>query len=612
MDAYLIDGNTRHALTEPVSVIGRDRRTCTITFEDELLSRRHAYIVRQRDDAFIVMDMNSSNGVQVNGRQVTHAPLHDGDTVQLGGIQLTFRLEGKPEPKPAAPAEDIGLELHRGGGGTSDSAEFTRVLREKTLVMEMAKESKAARSDFDKLLILYKVNQIVSSETDMERLLARIAELAMEVFDADRVSITFRTADGKLAPRLQRARDRDEVESGLQHISQSISEHCLAKGEAIVTDDALVDGRFQKSGSIQMFNIRSAMCSPLTHRDRHFGVLYVDNRIQGEVFDEEDLRLLEAFADGVSVAIVNSQLIHELRRSLQQLAQQQEALVQGEKLAAMGQLSAGISHEIRNPLTAISGYVQFYFMKFPPGSPFYDRMQKIEDALEQINGIVEGLLDLARKGEGRMELCSLQGILEATLKISEVSLRRQGKVDIRRDFAEDVPEVIGDRRQLQQVFLNMMVNSSQAMAEGGVLTVRTRRGPPDASGEPTAEVIFEDNGCGIPPEIQATIFHAFVTRGKKGGTGLGLSISKNIVDLHGGTIELESQVGRGTRFTIRLVKDGRAARSEPRDVSLPETPSTPSITGLNGFEDSAPTFSVSDVLGDKASGGESSGSGGEP
>jgi signal transduction histidine kinase len=291
----------------------------------------------------------------------------------------------------------------------------------------------------------------------------------------------------------------------------------------------------------------------------------------------------------------------------------------------MGQLSAGISHEIRNPLTAISGYVQFYFMKFPPGSPFYDRMQKIEDALEQINGIVEGLLDLARKGEGRMEVCHVQAILEATLKISEVSLRRQGKVEIRKDFAEEVPEIVGDRRQLQQVFLNMMVNASQAMADGGVLTVRTRKGPPDASGEPMAEVVFEDNGCGIPPEIQATIFHAFVTRGKKGGTGLGLSISKNIVDLHGGTIELESQVGRGTRFIIRLPKDGRSARSEPRDASLPETPSTPTLTGLTGFDDSAPTFSVSEVLqgqkpgegspgggGPAGSGGESSGSGGEP
>ena len=610
MDAYLIDGNTRHALTEPVTVVGRDRRTCTITFEDELLSRRHAYIVRQREGAFLVMDMNSSNGVQVNGRQVTHAPLHDGDSVTLGGVQLTFRLEGKQEPEPIRSAPEMGLELQRGGGGKSDSAEFTRVLKQKTLVMEMAKESKAARSDFDKLLILYKVNQIVSSETEMERLLGRVSELALEVFDADRVSITFRTADGKLAPRLQRARDRDEVESGLQHISQSISEHCLKKGEAIVTDDALVDGRFQKSGSIQMFNIRSAMCSPLTHRDRHFGVLYVDNRIQGEVFDEEDLRLLEAFADGVSVAIVNSQLIHELRRSLQQLAQQQEALVQGEKLAAMGQLSAGISHEIRNPLTAISGYVQFYFMKFPPGSPFYDRMQKIEDALEQINGIVEGLLDLARKGEGRMETCSLQAILEATLKLSEVSLRRQGKVEIRRDFGEGVPEIIGDRRQLQQVFLNMMVNASQAMTESGVLTVRTRKGPPDEGGQDTAEVIFEDNGCGIPEEIQATIFHAFVTRGKKGGTGLGLSISKNIIDLHGGSITLDSQVGRGTRFTIRLPQDGRQARSEVRDASLPETPSTPNITGLDGFEDSAPTFSVSDVLGGKGPAG-TSGTGGD-
>lgn len=601
MKAFLNDGRQDHPLTQAVTVIGRDHQHCNMVFGDELLSRRHCSVVRVADDEYVLLDMNSSNGVVVNGSRIHQHTLRPGDRVELGGVLLSFRLEGAAEGREAA----------RGpGGGTApmagrmpnprDSSEFVRVLRQKTLVMDAAQVKKSLRSDFDKLLILYQVMQLVSEETDLDRLLTRVAEFALDVLDADRVSIMFRTADGKLVPRLQKARDRESVESGLQHISQSISEFCLQRGEAIITNDALVDKRFQQSGSIQMFNIRSAMCSPLSHRDRHFGVLYVDNRIQGEVFGDDDLRLLEAFADSVAVAIVNSQLIHELRKSLQQLAQQQEALVQSEKLAAMGQLSAGISHEIRNPLTAISGYVQFFFMKFPPGAPFYDKMQKVEAALDQINGIVEGLLDLARKGEGRMEHCHVQAILEQTLKVAEISLKRNGKVQVQRFFGEGVPQITGDRRQLQQVFLNMMVNASQAMPEGGVLSISTRPGPVDHRGGATVEVLFQDNGCGIPPEIQATIFQPFVTRGKKGGTGLGLSISKNIIDLHGGEILLKSNPEQGTTFLIRLPVDPGAARQVKQEAAQRAPGGTEEP---QPFGESQPELAFDSLLGGKLPGG---------
>ncbi|NUP98578.1 MAG: GAF domain-containing protein [Armatimonadetes bacterium] len=360
-----------------------------------------------------------------------------------------------------------------------------------------------------------------------------------------------RTAEGLVA-KVQRARDREQFESGLVEISKSISEFCLSKNEAIITQDALVDGRFQKSGSIQMFNIRSAMCSPLSNKDEPFGVIYVDNRIHGDSFTEDDLKLLEAFADSVSIAIVNSRLIHELKKSLAQLKQQQEALIQHEKLAAMGQLSAGIAHEVRGPLTAISGYVQYYFAKFPPGSPFYEKMQRIEDSLESINGIVEGLLDVARKGEGRRERVSLAAVLESTLKVAEHALIKLGNIKLVKDVTPDLPPCHADRRQLQQVFLNMVVNGGQAMPQGGTLTLTVRAGPKKSDGRPTVEVVFADTGVGMSPEVRAQIFHPFFTKGKKGGTGLGLSISKSIIDAHGGEIALESELGKGTTFTLRF------------------------------------------------------------
>jgi len=169
-----------------------------------------------------------------------------------------------------------------------------------------------------------------------------------------------------------------------------------------------------------------------------------------------------------------------------------------------------------------------------------------------------------------------------------------------REYGSDVPEIMGDPRQLQQVFLNMMVNASQAMQEGGRLTIGTRKGPATSDGEATVEVVFRDTGCGIPPEIQATIFHPFVTRGKKGGTGLGLSISKNIIDLHGGEVVLESELGKGTTFVIRLLVQGpRAQRLKAEVAAQPSAPGAPQVTG----DTSSPEFHVrSLVSGDPGSG----------
>lgn len=605
MDAYFDDGREKHILPGGVSVLGRDRRTCNLVFDDELLSRRHAYVLGQPDGTWMIMDINSSNGIQVNGRAIEYVRLHDGDKVELGGLSFTFHCP----PPPSDPRVQAGGDPSSSGRLRTSSQEFVRVLRDQTVVLPGVPKSEL-RSDFDKLLILYKVNRLVTSETDLDTLLKRVVDLAMEVLDADRVSIMFRTKDG-LTPRLQRARDREEIERGLQHISQSISEFCLQKLEPVITKDALIDKRFQKSGSIQMYNIRSAMCSPLMNKEEAFGVLYVDNRIHGECFDDDDLRLLEAFADSVAIAIVNSQLISRLRDSYQQVKQQQEALVQGEKLAAMGQLSAGISHEIRGPLTAISGYVQLYFAKYKEDAPFYQRMRRIEESLETINSIVSGLLDLARKGEGRMAPCGVRKILESTLKIAEHSLTKVGTIKVLREFAPRMPEVHGDRRQLQQVFLNMMLNAAQAMPNGGTLTIGAREGPPLPDGQATVEAYFRDTGVGIPDEVKSQLFQPFFTQGKKGGTGLGLSISKNIVDLHAGSILIDSEVGKGTTFVIRLPALGQSSRlgtdarnERPAEDPMADTaPSIPPGGGPETMLDTNPELNVDKVVESAPAGG---------
>ncbi len=181
------------------------------------------------------------------------------------------------------------------------------------------------------------------------------------------------------------------------------------------------------------------------------------------------------------------------------------------------------------------------------------KMKVIEQALLQINKIVEGLLGFSRKSESSLETTTSEQIIEDTLVIAEHSLARYSNVKIERKFTPDLPQIHVDKRQVQQVFLNFMMNAAQAMPEGGTLTIMNRMvADKNNPSKKFVETIFRDTGIGIPKEKFEKLFQPFYTEGKKGGTGLGLSISKSIIEKHGGCIYLDSKVGVGTTFFIRL------------------------------------------------------------
>ncbi len=563
MSAYLEQDGSRYELGD-YCIIGRDL-SCTYCFDDELLSRRHASIVRCGEGRYLLLDLNSSNGVYVNGDEIRECFLEDGDEILMGAQRFVFRHDAETGRRGASG----GLASMRAGpAGTSSSSgaptavirredssgsAIDRIVYEDTLAL-LRKKAIDRDDVITKLVILYKVGRIVSSVLELDELLSKVIDLALEVLNADRgLIMLYDKKAGKLVHKVSRSRDREQLESGLRNISFSIANYTFKQGRPVLTEDALIDRRFQSSGSIQMYNIRSAMCVPLVAQEEQLGVLYVDNRIQAHSFSEEDLKLLQAFSDQVAIAIKNTILYEQLKRSLKQIQQQQEALIQSEKMAAMGQLSAGVAHEIRNPLTAISGYVQLYFAKHDESEPFYSKMKVIEQALDQINRIVEGLLGFSRKSESRSEQADVNELVEKTLVIAEHTLSRYNKVKVIRKYAENLEQVLVDPRQMQQVFLNFMINAAQAMPEGGTLTIETRglvdRKNPERK---FVEVIFRDTGVGIPKEKQELIFKPFFTEGKKDGTGLGLSISKSIVEKHRGVIRLESEVGKGTSFYIRL------------------------------------------------------------
>jgi two-component system NtrC family sensor kinase len=216
-----------------------------------------------------------------------------------------------------------------------------------------------------------------------------------------------------------------------------------------------------------------------------------------------------------------------------------------EKLAAIAILTAGIAHDVGAPMTAILGYAEM-MQKSLTDEKNQRRAGIIVEQAKRISELIQALLNMARPGVRAFISVGLGQILHKSLEFYREKLRSRG-IEVERSF-ETVPPVAGDPDRLQQVFLNLVINAADAMPDGGTLRVTLRS--PDAN---QVEVRISDTGAGIRPDDLTRIFEPFYTTKERGsGTGLGLIVAKTIIDEHNGVISVESEVGRGTEFTIRF------------------------------------------------------------
>jgi signal transduction histidine kinase len=221
-------------------------------------------------------------------------------------------------------------------------------------------------------------------------------------------------------------------------------------------------------------------------------------------------------------------------------------IFQTEKLAAVGQLVSGITHEINNPLFVISGRTDMMLAAKPLGKKLKKNLKIISAQIDQIRKLVDSFLCFTRKTPPNTEPLDLNKAIKSVLPFLSYHKLPAKEIKVKKFFAKGLPKIKGDSSQLQEVFLNLFINAYQAMPEGGVLTIKTGNISDD-----WALVEISDTGCGITPEGLKNLFMPFFST-KKEGTGLGLSICYNIVKNHNGSITVESQVGKGTVFTLKF------------------------------------------------------------
>jgi signal transduction histidine kinase len=316
----------------------------------------------------------------------------------------------------------------------------------------------------------------------------------------------------------------------------------VRRKKALQVANVQSDTRYQNVELARCEGLVSLLSVPLIFAGQSIGALSVYTA-RPYSFSNEEIRILSALAELSAIAI-------EKARLYERIVDVEEQLRQNEKLSALGLLAAEVAHEIRNPLTVMKLLYHSLDLKFEAKDPRAKDAQIIESKIEHLNKIVEQILDFARTTEPRFTPVNLNDLVDELGLLVRHKLSNQG-IKLVRNLQPDLPLVPGDAPQLEQAFLNLILNATEAMAAGGTLTIRSRS---LTVAEKVSQVAieFKDTGAGMSKEQQSQAFKAVLATTKAKGTGLGLAIVGRIIETHQGEIRIRSHEGRGTTISIKL------------------------------------------------------------
>ena len=380
---------------------------------------------------------------------------------------------------------------------------------------------------------------------DREALEASLAARIRELFDPDRLIVLEPDAEAAFRPTLSFGLEGAGLETVSVPGRGKLARWLTVNETAFVLDRQPGVLEFLDPAERDLFRtLRLHVAVPMISLNRLTGILLLGFDRSLRSLGRGDLELLGLLARQASLAFENTALYREQRERL-------DRLHRAERLAAVGQLAAGVAHEIRNPLTAIRSTMQYLLQGLDAAEPKHQLVEELLSEVDRINSTVGGLLSLSRSGEVRLVEVDLLDPLARAVQLLRARAAEQG-VEIAASLPPEPVPVRGDAGQLKQVFLNLLLNAVQAMPGGGQVRVTV------AKREGAAHVRIADTGPGIPPEALRRVFDPFYTT-KSDGTGLGLAICHGIVEQHQGEIEVESEEGRGTTVSIRLPLAGRQA-----------------------------------------------------
>lgn len=396
--------------------------------------------------------------------------------------------------------------------------------------------------EIDRLRHLYKISQSMQT-LELDKILHLILEGVTKSIGFDRARLYLvDERENILRCKMAVGIEKDKIKD----ITLPVEEKESIAGRAViekkpyvihdVTDDPRVNPYLKK-----LFNLKSFAAAPLIGKEKVWGVITADNLYSDRKITDEQVEALVAFSNQAGMAVENASMYERLKKSSRKL---EEQLLQSSKLAALGQLSAGIAHELRNPLTSIKVLINSISARIEPRGSVKEDIDVIESEIERMNGIIKQFLDFSRPAELSLSRININSILKDTLKLITYELEEQD-ISVSKMFGDNLPQIEADKEQLKQVFLNVILNSIQAMPEGGKITIKT------SCEDGYINISIKDTGKGIPDNVRHRLFEPFFTT-RPEGLGLGLCIMKRIIDNHKGDIKIDSEFGKWTMVIVKL------------------------------------------------------------
>ncbi|MEQ9500860.1 MAG: ATP-binding protein [Deltaproteobacteria bacterium] len=554
------------------AVVGRSA-DCDVHLSDQRLSRRHAKLIVD-GERLCIEDLGGANGTFINGRRlVERATLQDGDIVELGKSKLRVGAEGRSAAVVEGPAPDfIKPVMHALPPDLGDPVArgyFESLGVGDPTILETQANLQATLAKTRNFVILHEVSKRIQRELDARRMLESVMDVILEVTKAERGFVVLFDDEGGERVEVERHRvQRSGTTQQGPRLSQTVLRHVIDERSVVICGDSTADERFAQSESLFLSDTRSLMAAPILVPNRVLGLIELESSHLATRFTENDADLLSVTASTVGVALHNLRLadareatIRALERAQEELLATQSRLVRSEQMAAIGRLATGIAHEVKNHLSPFM-LAEMIAKKYPEDGQIQmasemmlEAQQHILDLVQEIRTFVSGSpkevvrepADLAQVVEGVVRFMKCDAVVKRTEVVVQIESR---------------PVIMLDPKGLRQVLINLIKNAADALeGSGGKIEVGV------AERGDRALLVVRDNGRGMPPDVQAKVFEPFFTTKGERGLGLGLDISKKIVEAHGGTMTLTSEVGAGTTFRIELPLDDEEHTDAPTATS---------------------------------------------
>lgn len=549
-------------------LIGRSSEALPIT--DRSVSRRHAELTPDGRDWY-VRDLESANGTFLNGERLAErVKLQPGDQIRCGSTLFVFATQ--PDEHKGSPIRVLGPELMDAtvekalpltAGGMAGAEMLSS---DDSLVLSSPDPAAASMRH---LRILYEITRLTGETIERDDLLNRIMDVIFEEFTPDRGFILLQSdPNARPDPVVIRYRERPKtLDEGHIPVSRTIVQHTLRKGEGILATNAMNDERFRSGDSVSRYGIRSAVCVPIRSGERIFGVIHIDSSVANFTYTEEQLRLMTAVGQHTGLAMATAELVG--------------SRVETERLAAIGETVASLSHSTKNILQGLRGGADAVELAINRGDLKLakEAWPIVARNLDRIYTLTMNMLAFSKMRSPDLELAGPHAIIREAVELIQQQAQKK-RIAIIQDLDESMPPIPLDSTAIHQALMNLLTNALEAAPEKkGVITIRTRFD----GARHVASIHVSDNGSGVPAEHRGRIFEPFVSTKGQRGTGLGLAVARKIAREHGGEVTLAPEPPRGegaaapsgAEFIITLPADTK--KTDSSATSMPkEDPIGPS------------------------------------